>query len=124
MNEEKIFIAKVVYDREIKSKTLEQRMDKLFIKARNLACDLINSELEAWNAEYDKEVNGEFDHDYIAYIAEKEQKILDMINRIGRESNNKFKLVADKETADILGQFKVFGNDVVTCHVILIPLEN
>lgn len=97
---------------------------KLYIDAYNImrteAVDLINPLFEVWNAEYDKEVRGADDLEYNGYIADREQVILDDVNR--RLSNSPVKLYADRETADIRGRFKFLGNEV-TMYVTLEPYE-
>ena len=86
---------------------------------RTEAVNLINPMFEVWNAEYDKEVHGEHDLEYNGFIADKEQAILDDVNR--RLSNSPVKLFANRETADIRGKFK-FMNREITMFVTLEPI--
>lgn len=99
------------------------RAKELYIEAYNLmrtaAVDLINQMFEVWNAEYDKEVKGEDDLEYNGYIADKEQPLLDAVNR--KYSNSPVKLYVDRETADIRGKFK-FEGKTMTMFVTLEPL--
>ena len=86
----------------------------LYIAAYNLmrtaAVDLINPMFEVWNAEYNKEVSGEYDFEYNSFIADKEQVLLDVVNT--KLSNSPVKLYADRETADIRGKFTVNGKEI------------
>lgn len=95
----------------------------LYIQAYNImrsaAIELINPMFEQWNAEYNKEVTGEDDLEYNGYIADKEQVLLEAVNK--RLSNSPVKLYADRETADINGKFIFMGNEI-TMFMTLEPL--
>lgn len=95
----------------------------LYIQAYNLmrgrAVELINPRLEKWNAAYNKEITGEDDLEYNGYIADKEQEVLDAVNKI--LSNSPVKLYANRENADIMGKFIFMGNEI-TMFMTLEPL--
>ncbi len=103
---------------------IPQEAKDLYIEAYNLmrteAVILINPKFEEWNAQYTKKVMGEFDPEYNGYLADKQQVILDDVNR--RLSNSPVKLFVNRETADIEGKFN-FMNREVTMFLTLAPID-
>lgn len=83
-----------------------------FMKARNEAIEFLNPHYEEWNAAYDKEVSGEDDMEYYAYIQHKHNEILDQFNKTWM---GPVKLYSD-EYADIAGRYKIFGKEY-TLHM-------
>lgn len=83
-----------------------------FMKARDKAIELLNPHYEEWNAAYTKEVTGEDDMEYNAYIQSKQNAILDEFNKTWMSP---VKLYSD-EYADIAGKYKIF-NKTYTVHM-------
>ena len=78
-----------------------------FLRAREKAIELLNPHYEEWNAAYDKEVSGEDDEEYNAYIRNKQNAILDEFNRTWM---GPVKLFSNEE-ADIAGRFQIYGKE-------------
>ena len=93
-------------------------MTREFLRARDKAVDLINPHLEEWNNSYTDAVNGEDDMKYNAFIADKQNKVLDEFNK---KRLSPVKLFAD-EYADIAGKFKIYKKEY-TIHMILEPVS-
>ena len=53
-----------------------------FMKARDQAIQLLNPHYDEWNAAYTKEIKGEDDMEYNAYIQSKQNAILDDFNKM------------------------------------------
>lgn len=78
----------------------ERKLSKEFIRLRNIAIDMINPQLEHWNDSW----KGAYDtQDYLDYISNKQQKLLDEVNQKFKESDIKLKSDSD---ADIVGYYK------------------
>ena len=98
------------YDRI--SKLMKNFVENEFLEARDEVIKILNPMYEKWNAEYDKDVTGEDDMEYNAFIQNKHNEIFDAFNR---KRNRLVKLWSD-EYADICGRFNYFGK-VITMHV-------
>ena len=78
----------------------EKRLSNEFIKLRNIAIDMINPQLERWNDSW----KGPCDtQDYLDYISNKQQKLLDKVNQEHKQSD--IKLKSDND-ADIVGYYR------------------
>ena len=102
---------------------IPEKMEELYIEAYNImrgvAVEAINPCFEKWNQEYKKEVHGENDHEYNAYIAGKQQAILDVVN--SKLDSSPVRLIANRENGDIEGEFELDGKKV-TMFFTLKPL--
>lgn len=79
----------------------EKRLvERAYMIMRNEAVELINPHLEEWNNEYG---TIEDQDDYNRFIAKKEQKILNDVNR--RLKGSPVTLMAREEDGDIVGVF-------------------
>lgn len=95
--------------------------ENYFMDARNKAIEFLNPHYDEWNASYNKEINGEDDMEYYAYIQNKQNEILEDFNR---KNKCRVKLYSD-EYADIAGKYKVLHNKKYkecTVHLGLVPV--
>lgn len=96
------------YSSEV-SDNVKRIAEYYFIEGRNIIVDLLNPHYEKWNAEYTKEVSGEDDEEYNAYIQERQQLIIDMFNMAW---NYPVTFFSDKY-ADIAAKINVAGEEVI-----------
>lgn len=101
------------YSNESIPDQMKHLAEYFFMEARNKAVDLLNPHYEEWNAEYNKDVNGEDDCEYNAFIQSKHNDILTEFNKSHPEIP--IELYSD-EDADIAGRFKYYGN-VIEMHM-------
>ena len=100
------------YSEEGIPEVIKTFVENSFLAARNEAIELINPHYEEWNAAYTKEVTGEDDMEYNAYIQKKHNEILEGFNK---KWMGPVKLYSD-EYADIAGRFIIFGK-TYTMHM-------
>lgn len=111
-------MVKFIFSDESLPEVIKNYVAKDFLRARHKAVDLINPCLEEWNDSYMDAVNGEDDMKYNAFIADKQNEILDELNK---KWISPVRLFAD-EYADIAGKFKIYNNEY-TIHMILEPVS-
>ena len=71
------YIAKFDFKPEFKGLEFEKQLAiDLYVKARNLFCDLANECYEKWNDEYNEQKDGSYD----SYISKKQQVVVDVVN--------------------------------------------
>ena len=71
------YIPKFDFKPEFKGLEFEKKLaTDLFVKARNLFCDLANECYEKWNDEYNEQKDGSYD----SYISKKQQVVVDVVN--------------------------------------------
>lgn len=92
----------------------KQIFERQFMKMRDEAVDLLNPHYEEWNAAYNKEVTGEDDMEYNAYIRSKHREVFGPLNE--KHKNDipmlKFRLDSD-EYADIIGVIDWAGKEII-----------
>ena len=117
MDMDRLFVAQFHYDGFV-TPMVKHLYEEAYNLMRNKACDLLNPMYETWNNEY-----GEIEDqdDYYRYICEKQQVILDELNKQFNESP--VKLYASKDR-DIVGKFTdVLTKKEVTMYVTVKPLK-
>lgn len=100
-------MVKFIFSDESLPEVIKKSVARDFLRARHEAVDLLNPHFEEWNNSYTDEVNGEDDMKYNAFIADKQNEILDEFNK---KWISPVKLFAD-EYADIAGKFKLYNNE-------------
>ena len=78
------------YDGKEPNLLLKPKVEKLFVTAYNMFCELINSRYVQWNSEYvDPNPDSDDNSDYNRYINEKSQPIFVALNELLTEGKRK-----------------------------------